>query len=242
MSKNTNNNEIRSALNLNEEEMFMLDCQEEWEAGQAEVDEAAARKILDALLLEKDNDENNSQFDDESPRLYNGIDWDKFAHLVEVQLYMRRVMERIEWIDARLAQAKAGDYLPRDAWDNFVSEKKNLWTKWNTCKALSQSIVGEEKRLWGIFFNLENPQEFLENHLSMDVSVWNTYGRDDEEDEGFDKYHLDVVDMLAQSHIAEMREYDKNESSGKGFWNRGNQRRIENESLNEQSLFAACPF
>jgi len=237
MSKNY---EVKSALNLNNEESYMLDNREEWEVGQMFIDEAdleKAKEILAASLIEEEIDDSG-----QSPKVYNGIDWDELAHLVEVQLYMKKVMGRIEWIDDRMAKAKAGDYLPHESWMALVGEKKNLWSRWNQGKTVSFSIVGEEKQLWGVFFNIENHEEFLKNHLNMDASVWNTYGRDDEEDEGFDKFYVDVIDMLAQSHLEEMKEYDMPESRGKGFWNKGNQKRIENSSLENNSQDEYCPF
>lgn len=236
------NNEIRSALNLNEEEMYMLDDQQEWEAGQLEIDEKdleAARLVLAAAIKEE---KKLDEMQVNSPAIFNGVDWDKMAHLVEVQLFMRRVMARIEWIDNRLQSAKDGDYVSKEVWNNLIDEKKVLWSKWNSGKVLSQSIVGEEKKMWGVFFNIEDHEEFLRNHLEMDVSVWNTFGRDDEEDEGFDRFHVDVIDMLAQSHITEMSEYDRDVHVDWSFQDKRMNARIENESLEQQNLFSTCPF
>lgn len=203
------------------------------ELGEMWVDEQAARAVLDAALVKGELD---ALHDDESPWLYNGIDWDSFAHLVEVQLFMKRCTTRIDWIDGRLESAKAGNYLPRDQFMALVDEKRSLWTKWKAGNAASGQIVGEEKALWGVFFNMEEDhEEFFQKHLEMDVSVWNTYGRDDEEEESSEKFHLDTVDMLRDSHLAEMAEYNRDVDVDFSFQDKRMKSRLENEALDRAS-------
>ena len=232
-----NNNSIRNDLNLQAEEFYMVDPRSDAEMGEMYIDECdleKARAVLEAALLDSAEKELDA-IDHESPSLYNGVDWDDMASLVEVQLFMRKLMDRIEWIDRRIEEAKAGDYLPRDQFTSLVAEKKTLWSHWNRGKAVSQQLVGEEKKMWGIFFNMDNHEEFLNNHLNMDVSVWNTYGRDDEEEESNEKFHVDPIEQYRDSHLQEMRDYDMDGGNGSGFYNYSNLYRIENTSLNNAS-------
>jgi hypothetical protein len=226
MSKNINAQVYANNLNVVEDKM------EDQIVGELLVDEAAARAVLDAALVKGELD---AIADDESPRLYNGIDWDKLAHLVEVQLFMRRCMDRIEWIGQRLDAAKAGDFLPYESFMALVDERKMLWVKWNAGKAASAGIVGEEKALWGVFFNIEDREEFLAKHLEMDVSIWNTYGRDDEEEEGNDKFHLDAMEMWADAHVEEMKEYDRDVRVDWSFHDKRLAKRLANKMLDEKS-------
>lgn len=239
MSKNINSVSVKSALNLNNEETIMLDNSKDWEIGQMEIDEKdleLAHQILQAALCEEEISH------DESPKTFNGIDWDKMAHLVEVQLFMEKVMSNINQIDERLARAKAGEYLPRDVFMLLVDQKKSCWSKWNQGKELSAQIVNGDKQMWGVFFNIEDKAEFLKNHLEMEVSQWNTFGRDDEEDESFEKYHVAVIDQLAEAHLVEMREYTKEVDVDWTYQDKRLSSRLENKNLDEQSLFAVCPF
>jgi hypothetical protein len=215
------------------------DKMEDQIVGELLVDEAAARAVLDAALVKGELDEIEGHV---SPSLFNGIDWDELAHLVEIQLFMRRCMDRIEWVGKRLEAAKAGAFLPREQFVALVEERKVLWAKWKAGKEASQKLVGEEKALWGVFFNIEDHEEFLAKHLEMDVSIWNTFGRDDEEEEGNEKFHLDAMDMWAESHIAEMAEYDREVHVDWSFQDKRLAERLANKALDEQSLFAACPF
>jgi len=207
-----NNNSIRNDLNLQAEELYMVDPRSDAEMGEMYIDECdleKARAVLEAALLDGAEQELDA-IDHESPSLYNGVDWDDMAYLVEIQLFMRKCMDRIKWIDRRLEEARAGDYLPREQFMSLVAEKKSLWSYWNAGKAASQSLVGNEKKMWRTFFNMNDHEAFLQNHLSIELSLWNTYGRDDGEEESHEKFHVDPVEQYRDSHLQEMVEYNRN--------------------------------
>ena len=176
--------------------------------------------------------------------VYTPSDVDDVAFVVEAQVAMKRLGSRqhecqvgVDQIQSRLDAATEGDYLPRQQFlalverkKDLISEKLRLRSLWKKGLDACKDVIGDDKGVWGRFFSIEDPEAWLDAHLSDDSMFRGfTHGDTSAVDDGLllPEEDNDVADMLSIAHLVEMKEYDRPESAGQGYWDWKVEKKIE---------------
>lgn len=134
-------------------------------------------------------------YDDPSPLLYEGCEAELNA-VVELQERMAKGMAMIQECNRVIDNAKKGKRLPYKTFMAWVNRRTVLWAHWHKlkeeCKALATG-----NSVWPQYFNLKEEE----------LTKWNTYGRDDEQEEGKDSRMMPSIEAYALAHQEEMEEY-----------------------------------
>jgi hypothetical protein len=175
-------------------------------------------------------------FHDEPIPLKGGIDLEReLDNLTIVQERMAKGMKLINKIDKRLAEAKAGDYLPKEQFMKLIEKKKQCWTLWNQLKEQAQAIANKHPSLWPNYFKLG------EEELTPYFTYGDTEAVDSQEE--LKQMSGDIADELRDSHIEEQREFtrDFNEKPylPRDWWNPKYERKLINEQLEFNSMVAS---
>lgn len=158
--------------------------------GSIEVDEEPARMALHRALGMPEP----VLYEDASPSLYQGTEAELNA-VVELQERMAKGMLMIQECDRVLDAAKKGKRLPYKTFMAWVNRRSILWGHWRKLKDECVALA-TGNNVWPEYFNLKDEP----------LTKWNTYGRDDEQEEGKDSRMMASIDAYALAHIEEMED------------------------------------
>ena len=154
------------------------------------------------------------------------VDEDLLAQFCELNIKIQIALdwfksnsEAIQAIQNRLDAAKAGDYLPRDVFMQYVNilkkRKANASAaspRYKQIKAEQEALLAKEPSLWARWYNEEEPEEWLQEYLSRDINNYSTWGGRDESDEDTEKPDSRMSpsdEIYADTHIQDMYEYER---------------------------------
>lgn len=115
----------------------------------------------------------------------------------------------------------------KDRYWNSKNELSAQWDIWHGLKDESNRIIGNNKWIWAHYFNL------IEKPITPYFTDSDRYVEDI--DNQVDMYPTvnELVDVLRDTHIEEMEEYNKGESKGPGFWNWRNENKMKYQGEDE---------
>ena len=137
------------------------------------------------------------------------------------QRMMDRVMKRINMLQGKLDQAKRGKRIPKTEWDAIVELKSQAWDEWNHLLAHKRKLndqlrncSGNMAACWAAWYNkfnedLDEAVEWLEDEY-LNPDFYQDAGKAIDEQDALNATQADTIEVLAETHIEEMREYEKN--------------------------------
>jgi hypothetical protein len=164
--------------------------------------------------------------------------------------FIQPTSEKLREVIEKMDDAKKGNYVSREQWMALVTNKRTLeanrskyWELWHKLKAECFAIIGNDKALWTAFFAERDGNEnwllnLINNTKEEELSIYGCTGNTEEVDERENITHdsSDVSDLLADTHIQEMKQYSAPEANGIGFWNFRDQYKTEKRAYHKQSI------